>query len=203
MAGGSSRSAFNVSFAADNNIADVTAKATSQTICTSLVGTAAGIAVASSIGHSPGLALGSYAVIAALHMYSGWRSVQSVPLATLNPARLQLLVARFLLLGGGSPPQQAQQRQQDQQQQQAQDQQQQSKLPSPAEVAALEPILPAAWRQSGWVYHLCGCAARRRLSAPMSVPLDHCNPVHSSLPPACLLAGMACRGWTSARACVT
>jgi hypothetical protein len=37
-----SRSAFNVAFAADNNIADITAKATSQTICTSMAGTAAG-----------------------------------------------------------------------------------------------------------------------------------------------------------------
>lgn len=42
MSGGSSRSAFNVAFAADNNIADLTAKATSQTICTSMAGTAAG-----------------------------------------------------------------------------------------------------------------------------------------------------------------
>ena len=42
MAGGSTRSSFNVAFAQNHNIGDVTAKATSQTICTSIFGTAAG-----------------------------------------------------------------------------------------------------------------------------------------------------------------
>lgn len=42
MAGGSTRTAFHVAFARDNNIADITAKATSQTIATSLLGTTAG-----------------------------------------------------------------------------------------------------------------------------------------------------------------
>jgi hypothetical protein len=50
MAGGSTRSAFNVSFSRHGNIADVTAKATSQTICTSLLGNFAGVALASIIG---------------------------------------------------------------------------------------------------------------------------------------------------------
>ncbi len=43
MAGGSTRAAFNVSFQRDSNIGDITAKATSQTICSSMVGTAAGV----------------------------------------------------------------------------------------------------------------------------------------------------------------
>lgn len=96
MAGGSSRSAFNVAFATDNNIADVTAKATSQTICTSLLGTSAGLAVASWIGQSAELALLWYGGFAAVHLWSGYHSARSVPLSTLNPSRLMLLAQRSL-----------------------------------------------------------------------------------------------------------
>lgn len=47
MAGGSTRAAFNVSFARGENIADITAKGTSQFICTSLIGTAVGVVICS------------------------------------------------------------------------------------------------------------------------------------------------------------
>lgn len=96
MAGGSSRSAFNVAFARDNNIADVTAKATSQTICTSLLGTTAGVALAAAIGQSAGSALACYAALSAVHMWSGYRSAACVPLSTLNPSRTLLLAQLFL-----------------------------------------------------------------------------------------------------------
>jgi hypothetical protein len=42
MTAGSTRAAFNVSFARRENISDITAKATSQTIATSLIGTVIG-----------------------------------------------------------------------------------------------------------------------------------------------------------------
>ena len=42
MASSSTRSVFNLSFAKENNIADITAKSTSQWIFSSLLGTAAG-----------------------------------------------------------------------------------------------------------------------------------------------------------------
>ena len=51
MAGGSTRSAFNVSFARHGNIADITAKATSQTILTSLFGNFLGVALATYVGY--------------------------------------------------------------------------------------------------------------------------------------------------------
>lgn len=73
MAGGSTRSAFNVSFSRDNNIADITAKATSQTICTSLVGTAAGISLCSAIGQDVNLALGAYVTLAGIHLSTAYR----------------------------------------------------------------------------------------------------------------------------------
>lgn len=99
MAGGSSRSAFNVSFAKDSNIADITAKATSQTICTSLIGTALGAGFAASIGQSPYLALSLSSIVASVHVYAGYRSVRCVPLATLNACRLRLLWSQYRLNG--------------------------------------------------------------------------------------------------------
>ncbi|KAK9815255.1 hypothetical protein WJX72_000733 [[Myrmecia] bisecta] len=96
MAGGSTRSAFNVSFARDNNIADITAKATSQTICTSLLGTTAGLSLASAIGQSIPAALGAYTVLTSVHLYSAYRCVQSIPLTSLNPSRLEALCEHFL-----------------------------------------------------------------------------------------------------------
>ncbi|KAL4527934.1 hypothetical protein Ndes2437B_g00062 [Nannochloris sp. 'desiccata'] len=97
MAGGSSRSAFNVAFAKDRNIADVTAKATSQTICTSLLGTAAGMAIAASIEQSVGLCFTWYSALAAVHMYTAVESAQVVPLKTLNPSRLKKLAELVVL----------------------------------------------------------------------------------------------------------
>ncbi|KAL4858920.1 Protein root UVB sensitive 1 [Chlorella vulgaris] len=96
MAGGSTKSVFKVSFAADNNFGDVSAKATSQTICASILGTSAGVALASQIGQSVGLALACYASLAAVHLYTGYLAVRCVPLATLNPSRLELLIDLFL-----------------------------------------------------------------------------------------------------------
>ena len=96
MAGGSARSAFNVAFAADRNIADLTAKATSQTICTSLIGTAIGMGIAASIEQSVGLAFAWYSVLGMLHMWTSVQSAHSVPLATLNPSRLHLLANAVL-----------------------------------------------------------------------------------------------------------
>jgi hypothetical protein len=56
----------------------------------------AGIALASAIGQSVGLALASFAVVGAVHMYTSYTSVRCVPLATLNPTRLQLLLGTYL-----------------------------------------------------------------------------------------------------------
>lgn len=68
MAGGSTRAAFNVSFQQDSNIGDITAKATSQTICTSMAGTAAGMALAGGVGQDVWLACAASAALASVHM---------------------------------------------------------------------------------------------------------------------------------------
>ena len=96
MAGGSSRSAFNVAFAIDRNIADITAKATSQTICTSLAGTMIGMGIASMVGQSIPSAVACFSGFAAIHIWTAVKSAQIVPLATLNPSRLTVLAEIFL-----------------------------------------------------------------------------------------------------------
>lgn len=96
MAGGSSRSALNVAFAKENNIAEITAKATSQTICSSLIGTGFGLGIAAYIGQSSSLALFCFSGIAFVHLWTSWKSVKTVPLSTLNPTRLWLLAQDFV-----------------------------------------------------------------------------------------------------------
>ena len=96
MCGGSTRSAFNVAFARANNVADITAKATSQTISSFLAGNSVGMAAAAAAGQDLMTAYAAFAAFAATHMYSGWRSARLVPLQTLNPVRLQILAAAFL-----------------------------------------------------------------------------------------------------------
>lgn len=70
-------------------------QATSQTICTSMLGTSAGIALASVIGQETHLALLSYVSMSSVHLYSAYRTVKCIPLASLNPTRLQLLLDEF------------------------------------------------------------------------------------------------------------
>ncbi|GBF87876.1 hypothetical protein Rsub_00588 [Raphidocelis subcapitata] len=96
MAGGSTRSVFNLSFVRDNNIADITAKNTSQYIFASLFGTAFGVSICAYIGQSAPLALACFSALTGFALYSSFRTVQAIPLPTLNSTRLQLLTARYL-----------------------------------------------------------------------------------------------------------
>eukprot|EP01134_Creolimax_fragrantissima_P008244 CFRG8244T1 len=96
MAGGSTRSAFNVSFARTNNIADITAKATAQTITASLIGHVIGVGICSQIGQSLEYAMGTCLIVSGVHLWSAYQCVRGIPLSTLNPSRLQLLTDRFL-----------------------------------------------------------------------------------------------------------
>lgn len=96
MAGGSTRSVFNLSFVRDNNIADITAKNTSQYIFASLFGTALGVSICAYIGQSAPLALACFSLLTGAALYSAFRTVQAIPLPTLNSTRLQLLTSRYL-----------------------------------------------------------------------------------------------------------
>ncbi|GFR42027.1 hypothetical protein Agub_g2844 [Astrephomene gubernaculifera] len=96
MAAGSTRSVFHLSFARDNNIADVTAKGTSQYIFASLVGTAGGAVMCAAVGQSGAAAGGCFGLLAAAALASAYMAVQVIPLSTLNATRLQLLIEAFL-----------------------------------------------------------------------------------------------------------
>jgi hypothetical protein len=107
MAGGSTRAAFNISFAQGENIADITAKATSQYICTSLMGTCIGILISSQISNNVGAALITSCGIGAVAALLTYKTIRSVPLANLNSTRLQLLIDQYELLregGAGAVP---------------------------------------------------------------------------------------------------
>ena len=92
MTAGSTRAAFNVSFIRRSNISDITAKATSQTIATSLVGTVIGASLTKFADQDPTTTIACFAALATVHLFSAHRGVQQVPLATLNNCRLELLV---------------------------------------------------------------------------------------------------------------
>ncbi|KAG1675383.1 hypothetical protein FOA52_012302 [Chlamydomonas sp. UWO 241] len=96
MANGSTRSVFNLSFAKDNNIADITAKSTSQWIFASLFGTAIGASMCTTVGQNVPVAMACYSLLAGITIYSAYKTCKNVPLPTLNNTRLQLLAQLFL-----------------------------------------------------------------------------------------------------------
>ena len=102
MVGGATRTAFNVSFAKMGNIGDITAKATSQTICTSLLGTWIGLGVASFVHQDVGLASIAYGILGSMHVLSAYKSATTVPLRTLNESRISL-IAKNVVNGRGAP----------------------------------------------------------------------------------------------------
>ena len=89
MTGGATRTAFHVSFARMGNIGDITAKAASQTICASLVGTWGGLAIASMVHQDVVFAGLACAVISSVHIFSSYKSAMHVPLRTLDAFRLK------------------------------------------------------------------------------------------------------------------
>lgn len=89
MTGGSTRTAFHVSFARMGNIGDITAKATSQTICASLVGTWGGLGIAAGIHQDVVLAGLACACLSGVHIFSSYKSAMYAPLRTLDAFRLK------------------------------------------------------------------------------------------------------------------
>ncbi|KAL6753727.1 vitamin B6 photo-protection and homoeostasis-domain-containing protein [Haematococcus lacustris] len=96
MANGSTRSVFNLAFARDNNIADITAKGTSQYICASMFGTVAGAALSGVVGQDTRAALVCFMALTGVALTSSYVTVKTIPLPTLNSTRLQLLCECYL-----------------------------------------------------------------------------------------------------------
>jgi hypothetical protein len=91
-----SRAALNQALTRQNNLADVTAKAGSQTMVASLVGTAAGIGLSSLLSHDPFHFGVAFIALSAAHQYGNYTSLRHVPLNHLDMPRLWLILEHYL-----------------------------------------------------------------------------------------------------------
>ncbi|KAJ3681843.1 hypothetical protein LUZ60_014416 [Juncus effusus] len=90
---------FYAGFAAERNFAEVIAKGEAQGMVSKFIGITLGIALANYINSSAPLALSSYLIVTAIHMYCNLKSYQSIQLRTLNPYRASLVFSEYLLSG--------------------------------------------------------------------------------------------------------
>ena len=97
LSASASRAALNNHFAIQQNLADLTAKAGSQSIFASLAGTALGVAISPIVGSEwTNVAVG-FAALSAVHQVCTFMALTSVPLRTLNRERLHHVLSNFLL----------------------------------------------------------------------------------------------------------
>ena len=91
-----SRAALHQSLAITGNLGDVTAKAGSQSIVASLVGTSLGIGLSSILSHDTyNFALG-FCVLGIVHQGCNYLALQSVSLTYFNRQRLHILLEQFI-----------------------------------------------------------------------------------------------------------
>jgi hypothetical protein len=97
-----SRATLHQSLAITGNLGDVTAKAGSQSILASLIGTTVGIGLSSLLDHDTyNFAMG-FCVLTVIHQGCNYISLKSVPLAYFNRQRLQLVMDQYLESDGGA-----------------------------------------------------------------------------------------------------
>ncbi|KAF9615712.1 hypothetical protein IFM89_026127 [Coptis chinensis] len=97
------RSCFFAGFAVQRNFAEVIAKGEAQGMVSKSIGIMLGIAIANCIDSSTSLALASFAVVTAVHMFCNLKSYQAILLKTLNPYRASLVFSEYLLSGQVAP----------------------------------------------------------------------------------------------------
>ena len=91
-----SRAAIHNALTLRTNLGDVTAKAGSQSIAASLVGTALGIGLSPLMqGEVANVAVG-FAVLSVFHQYCTYKACRSVPLRSLNRHRMSLVLEEFV-----------------------------------------------------------------------------------------------------------
>ena len=124
LSASASRAALHSSLSLQGNLADVTAKAGSQTILASMLGTGVGCLVSPFIGTDwVNVAMG-FSVCSAGHLGACWWSLKGVALRTINKERGGITVETFLTEGV---------------------------VPSPDKVARLEPFTPFSPKPLGWL----------------------------------------------------
>lgn len=96
LAASSTKAGIHKTFIRHENMGDVTAKAGSQAICASLLGTGAGIALSSVVGTGTGSIIAMCSTLSAVHLYCTHRSLSHVVVPTLNHQRAETATRRFL-----------------------------------------------------------------------------------------------------------
>lgn len=122
-----SKAAIHNSLAIQGNLGDVTAKAGSQAIVASLMGTTLGIGMSSLLGHDTFKFTLGFAVLAVVHQGCNYLSLKEVPLSHFNRQRLDMVLKHYIEEG---------------------------EILSPKRVADQEQFLPLSWgnKVGAWLY---------------------------------------------------
>ncbi|PNJ33698.1 RUS family member 1 isoform X2 [Pongo pygmaeus] len=99
VAGGATRAALTVHQARRNNMADVSAKDSSQETLVNLVGLLVSLLMLPLVSGCPGFSLGCFFFLTALHIYANYRAVRALVMETLNEGRLRLVLKHYLQRG--------------------------------------------------------------------------------------------------------
>lgn len=96
LAASSTRAGIHRTFIRHENLADITAKAGSQTIGACLAGTGLGIILSTQAAGDPFILFSMFTVLSVGHLFANHRSLVKVALSTLNAQRMFLLETHFL-----------------------------------------------------------------------------------------------------------
>eukprot|EP00050_Salpingoeca_kvevrii_P008650 m.304263 g.304263 ORF g.304263 m.304263 type:complete len:488 (+) comp16730_c0_seq1:76-1539(+) len=96
LAGSATRAQMHLSYVRNNNLGDITAKITSQSIAASLAGTSIGIGLSQLVGTAPAAVMGAFVPLSILTCYANYKSNAIVALPTLNIQRFELLLSDLL-----------------------------------------------------------------------------------------------------------
>ncbi|XP_035877244.1 RUS family member 1 isoform X5 [Phyllostomus discolor] len=99
VAGGATRAALTMHQARRNNMADVSAKDSSQETLVNLAGLLVSLLMLPLVSDCPSFSLGCFFLLTALHIYANYQAVHALVLETLNEGRLWLVLKHFLQRG--------------------------------------------------------------------------------------------------------
>ncbi|XP_055993694.1 RUS family member 1 [Sorex fumeus] len=99
VTGGATRAALTMHQARRNNMADVSAKDSSQETLVNLAGLLVSLLLLPLVADSPSFSLGCFCLLTALHIYANYRAVRAIVMETLNEGRLWLVLNHFLEKG--------------------------------------------------------------------------------------------------------
>ncbi|KAM5197818.1 RUS family member 1 isoform 3-T3 [Hipposideros larvatus] len=99
VAGGATRAALTMHQARRNNMADVSAKDSSQETLVNLAGLLISLLMLPLVSDCPSFSLSCFFLLTALHIYANYRAVQALVIETLNEVRLWLVLKHFLQSG--------------------------------------------------------------------------------------------------------